>query len=726
MATPKKGYGRYRSWSPVRDEESTTNTNLIEASTSDPQVVKKKPCITFTPFFLLILVISVMFLLGVLLGYYVRESQIYDNESILNDYNKCLVSNKNTDEKEKLESIHEDVMYFLTGDRISKFVKDFGTTDPQDGSVLEKKLETTVLKEFEKYHLDNIKIDKHKISVTYPHSTKPNTLQIYQNNQRYKKFTLKNSPVGREDNTVGDAKFPYVAFTHSGKAKGKLVFGQFGRISDFLLLQHQVELNNTILLLQIGQISIRQKIITAVEYGVKGILLYWDKDSKDSTATESSVIPFTSAGPYTEGEKLPSIPVQTISTDQADWLFNNNIVCSNLWQRKTSLNCPTSDNTVELSTFNIKKNKDITNIIATINGEKEQDRYVVVGAPRSAFPTDGNDVISNTAFIVQLARSLTRVQQLQNWKPRRSIKIVSWGGAEFSNTGLDSYVQTQKEILKRRAIAYLDINQLVLGDESIMATLSPAYQTLLSIVTTKVPDPKYPEATIHDKLMATVGDLTIGQKVPFINYNKVPIDNIFLHQLGVPSVHLQYVGQNQTYVPLSTMVTEEKQHHYKYHAAVGRVMVLVLLRLVDEELIPYSIEDYCHDLHVNLWTASEQLADCSRNKIDLSDAISTVDDVLETSKTLEKYIQTYLTVDNVYSIRSINDIKMLLDKFFLYTSNGTTSNILYPFDSNGVISHIDELCQIGKTTKDWTQSKIYQKQLENSLNGIYYSLRSSG
>ena len=48
------------------------------------------------------------------------------------------------------------------------------------------------------------------------------------------------------------------------------------------------------------------------------------------------------------------------------------------------------------------------------------------------------------------------------------------------------YFQDHKDILKRRAIVYLDINQLVLGDQSILATISPAYQTILSLVTTKV------------------------------------------------------------------------------------------------------------------------------------------------------------------------------------------------------------------------------------------------
>ena len=69
------------------------------------------------------------------------------------------------------------------------------------------------------------------------------------------------------------------------------------------------------------------------------------------------------------------------------------------------------------------------------------DRYILIGAPRSGFPGSSSDAVLATSMMLQLARSLEYMQSLENWKPGRGIKLVSWGGHEFSQAGKTEYIK---------------------------------------------------------------------------------------------------------------------------------------------------------------------------------------------------------------------------------------------------------------------------------------------
>ena len=78
---------------------------------------------------------------------------------------------------------------------------------------------------------------------------------------------------------------------------------------------------------------------------------------------------------------------------------------------------------------------------------------------------------------------------------------------------------------------------------------------------------------------------------------------------------VQCVQVNQLSVP--RMTRYENQHHYKHHAAVARVMVQILLSMVDDDIIPYSLTGAAGGLTNTLWQTSEQLETCSKSMQDL-------------------------------------------------------------------------------------------------------------
>ena len=66
----------------------------------------------------------------------------------------------------------------------------------------------------------------------------------------------------------------------------------------------------------------------------------------------------------------------------------------------------------------------IYNVIGTIYGREEPDRYALIGNHRDAWVHGAVDAVSGTALITEIARGLGQLLKA-GWRPRRTIK-VNW------------------------------------------------------------------------------------------------------------------------------------------------------------------------------------------------------------------------------------------------------------------------------------------------------------
>ena len=105
-------------------------------------------------------------------------------------------------------------------------------------------------------------------------------------------------------------------------------------------------------------------------------------------------------------------------------------------------------------------NKTIYNVLGTIRGRIEPDRYIIVGNQRDSPSTGAVDSASGTAAFLELARVFSTLVQ-EGWRPRRSIVFCSWGAEEFNLLGSTEWVEEMYKILYTRAVAYININMLV-------------------------------------------------------------------------------------------------------------------------------------------------------------------------------------------------------------------------------------------------------------------------
>lgn len=115
---------------------------------------------------------------------------------------------------------------------------------------------------------------------------------------------------------------------------------------------------------------------------------------------------------------------------------------------------------VQLSVSNQLINRTIYNVMGTIRGKVEPDRYVIVGNQRDSTSKGAVDSASGTAAFLELARTFASLTQ-QGWQPRRSILFCSWGAEEFNLLGSTEWVEEMSKILYMRAVAYINVNMPV-------------------------------------------------------------------------------------------------------------------------------------------------------------------------------------------------------------------------------------------------------------------------
>ncbi|XP_046369194.2 aminopeptidase NAALADL1-like [Haliotis rufescens] len=733
MATPDRSYRRYRSWNADIDE--TGSDALLDYPSTESIPSKRPRCVSLWTCVLAVVTVVILFLLGFCLGYYIRESlsatqiQTFD----------CASYRKDKFNDSKLESVHEKIMYFIAEDpgRIRQFVRDFGSNDPISHSPLEKKLEQMIEEEFEEYNFDDVDVQEYNIITTYPDPKKPNLLQLFDSQGKVKdSVSLKNSPVVEDRNTENSSgsapyvRFPFVSNTLGGSAKGGVFYGHYGRLSDLLTFKGQgINITGQVLLLRLGVTSVAEKLQVAQDAGVAGVLLYWDPLDKELAAPHNaSFIPYASAG--CDRSSLFTVPTQTISTNMAAKFLRELRGASvpTTWKGgfNTTYRYGAGNFTVKITTFNKRKEVFIRNVVGKLSGYSEPDNYVIVGAPRSSFPGSSTDALVSTALLRQIAWSL-QYKKTDQWKPRRGIKLISWGGSEFSNAGMREYIKANVHLLSRRAVAYFDLSELATGNKTIIATVTPALRKLLNTAAHRVPNPLNPETMILEDWDRKSAE-SPSHWSPFKLYTQDATRHPFLHLVGVPELHLQFVGRSsETPGNIDDMRELDSRHHFKYHIAVSRVVTMAMLRLVDDYVLPYSINDYAQTLHVAVWQTSEAIKECSDEFRDLAPELTVTDLLTETTTAFEDLIQIYRKNQDILGVKSVNEVKMLFERIFVTDYSGkrfSTHHVLYPaLHDDSSIEHAQELCRVAKETNKWDKVDKFQQKLYRVLHEALRSLR---
>ncbi len=106
----------------------------------------------------------------------------------------------------------------------------------------------------------------------------------------------------------------------------------------------------------------------------------------------------------------------------------------------------------------------VWNVIATIPGTEEPDRWVMIGNHRDAWVYGAVDPGSGTAATMETCRALGEAVK-KGWKPRRTLVYASWDAEEYGLVGSTEWAEANAEELNKKAVLMLNVDSAVSGPE---------------------------------------------------------------------------------------------------------------------------------------------------------------------------------------------------------------------------------------------------------------------
>uniref|UniRef100_A0A8C7FXU1 Transferrin receptor 1b n=1 Tax=Oncorhynchus kisutch TaxID=8019 RepID=A0A8C7FXU1_ONCKI len=471
----------------------------------------------------------------------------------------------------------------LTPDAFNSRLSDVEQTDHTAGSTGDNILGNHVLESFKSLEMEPW-TDTHYVQLQMPNSEKPNRVLIGQDEVC--------QPKG------------YLAYSATGKAKGKAVYGNYGSQEDLALLQTlKVELNSTVILLRAsGQISLAQQVANVAALGVSAVLIY--PEHKTETTELYGHVHLGSGDPYTPGfpsfnhtqfpptqsSGLPNVLAQSITAQTAVKILKRiggpdspPSFKGKLDNVKYTLGGASSEDvTVEVN--NVLQDTEIHNVFGVIKGFIEPDRYVVLGAQRDAWGPGYAKSTVGTTLLLELARAVSEMVHTDGFRPRRSLVFASWSAGEYGSVGATEWLEGYLSSLDRRVVTYISLDGVVTGNYAVNASASPLLHSLLERTMKEVKNPI--------GLMCGVCDIRF--KPMQMEDSAYP----FLAFSGIPSLSFRFVSQevyphygtsfdNKEYLGFATA------HHLGSIATgAGLVAGQLALRLVHDHVLYLDVLRY--------------------------------------------------------------------------------------------------------------------------------------
>ena len=267
--------------------------------------------------------------------------------------------------------------------------------------------------------------------------------------------------------------------------------------------------------------------------------------------------------------------------------------------------------TIKLTINNQLARRTIYNVIGTITGRLEPDRYVFLGNHRDAWIYGAADASTGISVLTETSRVLGLLLK-QGWRPRRTIKLCNFGGEEFGLIGSVEWMEENFLIFKERGVAYLNTDVPVQGNRVLLAQtgslLGDVIYKWTKMIKVPVEEGKY--ESMYDVMLKRGPSPSIPGE-PKLSPFRFASDYIpFYFMAGIPSADFSYffgfdqkTGSWQLYPSYHTQedtfywVEKFADPKFEIHRAMTLLMGSMLLDLADSRIIPLSVSRLNNSLH---------------------------------------------------------------------------------------------------------------------------------
>jgi N-acetylated-alpha-linked acidic dipeptidase len=332
----------------------------------------------------------------------------------------------------------------------------------------------------------------------------------------------------------------------------------------------------------------------------------------------------------------------------------------------------TDDVKVRLKTDMDYKIRPIWNVVARIDGTDLKDRWVVLGNHRDAWVFGAVDPNSGTSAMLEVGRGLGELLK-QGWKPRRSIVLCSWDAEEYGLIGSTEWVEEMAPQLKEKAVAYLNLDAAVSGNQFGASTV-PSLWKLVRAVARDVKDPKSSKSVYQqwqdqsregrsEEERNTSGEARIGPLGSGSDYTP------FLQHLGIASTDMGFGGDYGVYH--SAYDSFYWMDHFGdpgfvYHVAAAQIWGTLALRLADADGLSFDYTDYANEIR-GFFRETTRIAGWRKlaDHFDDKPMLAAIDDFAKEAERIEKARQDAIRDGDRAKLARINDALMLAERQFI-------------------------------------------------------------
>ena len=271
--------------------------------------------------------------------------------------------------------------------------------------------------------------------------------------------------------------------------------------------------------------------------------------------------------------------------------------------------------------------KPVNDVIATMRGSDDPDRWVIRGNHFDAWVNGADDPLSGMSAVLEEARMLGELHK-QGWNPKRTIIYCAWDGEEPGLLGSTEWVETHGDELQKHAVAY--INSDSNGRGFFHASGSHDLEKLTNDVVREINDPEKNISVWQRARLASIAnaknqeekneirkraDLTIGALGDGSDYAS------FLDHAGISALNIGYGGENDADSYHSIYddfywYTHFVDTDFSYGRAMAQTGGTTVMRLADADIIPFeysglaeTIAKYVGELEKQLKDKQEEIAE---------------------------------------------------------------------------------------------------------------------
>lgn len=423
-----------------------------------------------------------------------------------------------------------------------------------------------------------------------------------------------------EENGSRQQPNPYHAFSRSQTVEGPVIFANYGTKEDYEFLKSRgVNLDGSIVLVRMGKLELGLKSKIAHAYQIQGMVTFSDYKSESwpagpgypdgaferGSAVVSSFVPgdvLTPGWSSVSGHRIAdpakhpttaNIPIVPASWKDVqpflDALKGHGVSVGDWSTEKPSVgewwSGDADSPTVRLGVNIVTKNRHaIWNVFGKLGGVEQGELAVIIGAKRDSFCYGAVESTSGTAVMLELARIFMTMSAKLDWVPLRSIYFASWDGSNHNLAGSTEWVEYNIDELRRNGAVYISLDEAVSGKD-FTATGHPMLQKAVESALVEVMHP------------ATNNTMLSHWKEKHIEPFSSPGDYLaFQSYAGIASLELGFRGtaypKGSCFDTFDWVQKFGDTEDFAYHRAISEVLSILILKLVDDPIVPFDVISY--------------------------------------------------------------------------------------------------------------------------------------